>query len=358
MSIVGLYACIKSPIMRKPHGADRRHDTMSIVGLCACTKSPMMRTKLLGGFIMNCTVCGAMIPDGQTTCPSCGNPVATGNSGQPVQPMNGYGQPVQPMGGYQQPVQQGQPMGGYQQPVQQGQPMGGYQQPMGGYQQPVQQGQPMGGYQQPMGGYGQPMGGYQQPMGGYGQPMGGSKANFNGFADSLKGQAGTMKLLALIGGVLITLAPFFNWLSYKIKYDGDKEKGHFNLFGLAGDDGLDNAFFAIAAIIMILCGIALIAEALKDNIPAVQSILNKNQYMQYIGIGLVVLALLFWLLTFFNGDLKDGIDAAKSMLKYAKKWSDDVKGHVGHGFGPLLSMIGILCSAFPRVMKLLKKTNY
>ena len=307
---------------------------------------------------MNCTVCGAMIPDGQTTCPSCGNPVATGNSGQPVQPMNGYGQPVQPMGGYQQPVQQGQPMGGYQQPVQQGQPMGGYQQPMGGYQQPVQQGQPMGGYQQPMGGYGQPMGGYQQPMGGYGQPMGGSKANFNGFADSLKGQAGTMKLLALIGGVLITLAPFFNWLSYKIKYDGDKEKGHFNLFGLAGDDGLDNAFFAIAAIIMILCGIALIAEALKDNIPAVQSILNKNQYMQYIGIGLVVLALLFWLLTFFNGDLKDGIDAAKSMLKYAKKWSDDVKGHVGHGFGPLLSMIGILCSAFPRVMKLLKKTNY
>ncbi len=287
---------------------------------------------------MNCTVCGAMIPDGQTTCPSCGNPVATGNNGQPIQPMGGYQQPVQPMGGYGQPVQ---PMGGYQQ---QGQPMGGYQ----------QQGQPMGGYQQPMGGYQQ----QSQPMGGYQQPMGGSQVNFNGFSNSLKGQAGTMKLIALIGGLLITLAPFFNWLSYKIKYDGEKDKGHYNLFGLAGDDGLDNAFFAIAAIIMILCGIALIAEALKDNIPAVQSILNKNQYMQYIGIGLVVLALLFWLLTFFNGDLKDGIDGAKSMLKLTKKWYDGVKGHVGHGFGPLLSMVGILCSAFPRVMQLLKKTNY
>ena len=310
---------------------------------------PTTQTKLLGGFIMNCTVCGAMIPDGQTTCPSCGNPVATSSNGQPVQPMGGYQQPVQPMGGYQQPVQ---PMGGYQQPVQ---PMGGYQQgqPMGGYQQ---QGQPMGGYQQ----QGQPMGGYQQgqPMGGYQQPMGGSKVNFNGFSDSLKGQAGSMKLIALIGGVFITLAPFFNWLSMKVKYDGEKEKEHFNLFGLAGKDGLDNAFFAIAAIIMILCGICLIAEALKDNIPAVQSILNKNQYMQYVGIGLVVLTLLFWFLTFFNGDLKDGIEMIKDMLDYAKEWSDDVKGHANHGFGPILSMIGIICSAFPRVMQLLKKTNY
>ncbi len=197
------------------------------------------------------------------------------------------------------------------------------------------------------------MGGYQQPMGGYQQPMGGSKVNFNGFSDSLKGQAGSMKLLALIGGAFITLAPFFNWVSAKIKYDGEKEKEHINLFGF------DNAFLAIAAIIMILCGIALIAEALKDNIPAVQTILNKNQYMQYVGIGLVVLVLLFWLLAFFNGDLKDKIEDAKDALDFMKSWyGDDVKGHVNRGFGSILSMIGILCSAFPRVMQLLKKPNY
>ncbi|MCM1288904.1 MAG: zinc-ribbon domain-containing protein [Clostridium sp.] len=309
---------------------------------------------------MNCTVCGAMIPDGQTTCPSCGNPVATNNSSQPVQPMGGFAQPVQPgqpMGGYQQPVQPGQPMGGYQQPVQPNQPMGGYQQPvqpMGGYQQ----GQPMGGYQQPvqpMGGYqqGQPMGGYQQPMNGYGQPMGGSSFNFNGFANSLKGQAGSMKLLALIGGLFITLAPFFNWYSAKVKYDGEKTTEHHNLFGL------DTAFFTITALIMILCGVVLIAEALKDNIPAVQSILNKNQYMQYVGLGLVVLVLLFWFLAFFNGDLKAIIESEKESLDFIREWvGDDVKGHVNHGFGPILSMIGIVCSAFPRVMQLLKKTNY
>ena len=58
---------------------------------------------------MNCSLCGAVIPDGQSVCPSCGNQ---------IQPMGGYQQPVQPMGGYQQPVQ---PMGGYQQ----AQPMGG-----------------------------------------------------------------------------------------------------------------------------------------------------------------------------------------------------------------------------------------
>ena len=60
---------------------------------------------------MNCTMCGAIIPTGQTNCPMCGAPV------QAVQPQMGYqqpmGQPVQPQMGYQQPQQ---PMGGYYQP--------------------------------------------------------------------------------------------------------------------------------------------------------------------------------------------------------------------------------------------------
>ncbi len=323
---------------------------------------------------MNCSVCGAAIPDGQNVCPACGNPVATQGPVQPVspmgqQPMGGYQQPMngQPMGGYQQPMNgqpmggyqqpmNGQPMGGYQQPMN-GQPMGGYQQPMGGYQQPMN-GQPMGGYQQPMGGYQQPMNG--QPMGGYQQPnqgFNGSAFNFNGFSDSIKGQAGSMKLLALIGGAFITISPFFNWLSVKMKYDGDKEKETCNLFKLAGEKGMDNAIFAVAAIFIIICGVALIAEALKDNIPAVQSLLYKNNYMQYIGIGLVAIVLIFWLIAFFNGDLKDGIEMSKDMIKWAKKYSDDVSGHANHGFGPILCMLGIIASAFPRVMALLKKSN-
>ncbi len=339
---------------------------------------------------MHCTMCGAVVPDGQSVCPACGNAVTSGAPAQPVnqqggpQPMGGA-QPInqqmdyqqqpmnQQMGYQQQPMNQqmgyqqqpmNQQMGYQQQPMNQQmgyqqQPMNGYGQPMGYQQQPMNQ--QMGYQQQPMNqqmGYQQqPMNGYGQPMGGYQKPMGSPSVNFNGFMDSLKGQAGSMKLLALIGGLFITLAPLFNWFSMKIKYDDNKDKEHFNLFGLAGKGGVDNAFFAIAAIIMMVCGIVLIAEALKDNIPAVQSILNKNQYMQYIGIGLVVLVLLFWFLAFFNGELKDVIDYGKDTLDFAKDWYDGVKGHVNHGFGPILSMIGIVCSAFPRVMQLLKKTN-
>ena len=80
---------------------------------------------------MNCTVCGAMIPDGSTVCPACG-----ANLAQPQQPTTGY---QQPMGGYPQTGYGQQPMTGYQQT--------GYgQQPMTGYQQT--------GYGQPMGGFG------------------------------------------------------------------------------------------------------------------------------------------------------------------------------------------------------------
>ena len=83
---------------------------------------------------MNCTMCGAIIPTGQTNCPMCGAPVQAeqpADNAQPVQPQMGYqqpmGQPVPPMGG--------QPMG---QPVP---PMGGQRPPMG---QPMM-GQPMVG---------------------------------------------------------------------------------------------------------------------------------------------------------------------------------------------------------------------
>ena len=46
---------------------------------------------------MNCTVCGAMIPDGSTVCPVCG-----ANLAQPQQPTTGYQQTGygQPMGGF------------------------------------------------------------------------------------------------------------------------------------------------------------------------------------------------------------------------------------------------------------------
>lgn len=52
---------------------------------------------------MNCTMCGAIIPTGQTNCPMCGAPVQAeqpADNAQPVQPQMGYqqpmGQPVQP----------------------------------------------------------------------------------------------------------------------------------------------------------------------------------------------------------------------------------------------------------------------
>ena len=55
---------------------------------------------------MNCTMCGAIIPTGQTNCPMCGAPVQAeqpADNAQPVQPQMGYQQPQQPMGGYYQP---------------------------------------------------------------------------------------------------------------------------------------------------------------------------------------------------------------------------------------------------------------
>ena len=313
---------------------------------------------------MFCSVCGAMIPDGQNVCPSCGNPVQSnvaaqqpvqpvqpmgdmGQAGQPVQPMGGYGQagqPVQPMGGYGQPVQ---PMGGYGQPVQ---PMGGYAQPvqpMGGY---GQAGQPMGGYGQP----GQPMGGFAQagqPMGGYAAPMGGG---FNGLIGALK--TDIMKLVSLIGALLIFLTPLFNWVSLKMKYDGDSEKEHMNMFKIAGDG--DIGVFGFFAIMLMLLGIILILWNVADyfnpiaNIKAV-IVAKVGPYAQYIELGVIALALLFVILALANGDLNDQIKMGKEALEWAKEWSDSVKGHCNHGLGPIIGFVGIIAAAAPKVLDML-----
>lgn len=282
---------------------------------------------------MNCSLCGAVIPEGQTVCPNCGSP---------VQPMGGYQQPVQPMGGYQQPVQ---PMGGYQQ---QAQPMGGYQQqaqPMGGYQQP------MGGYQQPMGGYQQPMGGYQQPMGGYQQPMGGG---FNGLINAFK--ADVMKLVGLIGALLIFLTPLFNWVSLKMKYDGESEKEHMNMFGIAGDG--DVGVFAFFGIMLMLIGIILFVWEIADYFAPIANIkmnvvakLGPNTI--YVELGLIALALLFVILGLANGEVNDVIEMGKDTIDMLKEWYDGVKGHCNHGLGPVVGFIGVIAAAAPRVLAML-----
>ena len=266
---------------------------------------------------MNCSVCGAMIPDGQSNCPNCGAMVQS--MGQPVQPMGGYQQPVQPMGGYQQPVQ---PMGGYQQ-----QNMG---QPMGGYQQ-QNMGQPMGGYQQPN--MGQPMGGYQQQN--MNSPMGG--ANMGGFVNSLKGDI--MKIVSLVGALFIMLTPFFTWFKFKMSFWGYTEKDSANMFGLAGGD-YDKKSFAVFGIILLLIGLALILWEIAEFIPAVAQIKAKIASIPYIDLILIAVALVFIIIALANGDVNDAIKSAKEI------------GSGGHGMGPVIGFIGVIAAAAPRVLKM------
>lgn len=270
---------------------------------------------------MNCSVCGALIPVGQDTCPACGFRLQ--QSAQPVQPMGGYQQPVQPMGGYQQPVQ---PMGGYQQPVQ----------PMGGYQQPVQ---PMGGYQQPVQPT-QPMGGYQQPMG---QPMNqGPKAApaFNKVALSGILEGGIMKLVGLVGAVLIMLSPLLSWCSVKIELWGDVERESINMFGIV--DELDTGVFAFFAIMIMLAGGLLLCMEIADLAQPLQTLKQKLSMIPYVELILVGVVLLFFILAMANGDVNDVIDAAELL-----------DGKASHGVGPVACFLGMVGAAAPRVCKIL-----
>ena len=290
---------------------------------------------------MNCTMCGAIIPTGQTNCPMCGAPVQAeqpADNAQPVQPQMGYqqpaGQPVQPQMGYQQPMGQPvQPQMGYQQPMGQPvQPQMGYQQPMG---QPVQ---PQMGYQQPMGQPVQP----QQPMGGYYQPQSGG---MNAFINNLKGDY--MMIARLVGAFLLLIAPFFHWFSFKLKYDGSTEKHTANMFKLAGDGGI--GVYGFFAVMFILLGLVLIAWEIADYIPVLANIKEKIKVVPYVDLIIIAVALIFVILAATNG-MKGNLKDAKDSIKMIKQWSDGVKGHCNHGVGPIIGFIAVIAAAAPRVL--------
>ena len=283
---------------------------------------------------MNCTICGAIVPDGQTNCPMCGAPIQADKPADNVQPQ----QSVNAQMGYQQPIgQPAQPQMGYQQPMgQPAQPQMGYQQPMG---QPAQ---PQMGYQQSMGQPVQPQMGYQQPMGGYYQPQSGG---MNAFINNLKGDY--MMIARLAGAFLLLIAPLFHWFSFKLKYDGSTEKHTANMFKLAGDGGI--GVYGFFAAMFILLGLVLIAWEIADYIPALANIKEKMKVVPYVDLIIIAVALLFVILAATNG-MKGNMKDAKDSIKLIKEWSDGVKGHCNHGVGPIIGFIAVIAAAAPRVL--------
>ena len=308
---------------------------------------------------MNCTMCGAIIPTGQTNCPMCGAPVlaeqpansqqaapAPQSMGQPVQPQMGYqqpmGQPVQPQMGYQQPQGQPvQPQMGYQQP--QGQPV----QPQMGYQQP--QGQPQMGYQQPMGqpvqpqmGYQQPQGqpqmGYQQPQGGYYQPRSNGAnmfgAGVNGYLGYLKSDV--MNIAKIVGAFLMFLATLIPWAHAKAY--GTSES--WNLFKAGG-------FNRVIGILLLLISLVLIAWEIADYIPVAQvaNVKAKLQAIPFFEIILLGVAFIFIVIATVRYGYAHDSGTTVNFVEL-KDWG--IK--VGISAGCIFAYLGVIAAAAPRVL--------
>ena len=300
---------------------------------------------------MNCTMCGAIIPTGQTNCPMCGAPVlaeqpansqqaasAPQSMGQPVQPQMGYqqpmGQPVQPQMGYQQPQGQPvQPQMGYQQP--QGQPVQpqmGYQQPQG---QPVQ---PQMGYQQPMGQPVQPQMGYQQPQGGYYQPRSNGAnmfgAGVNGYLGYLKSDV--MNIAKIVGAFLMFLATLIPWAHAKAY--GTTES--WNLFKAGG-------FNRVIGILLLLISLVLIAWEIADYIPVAQiaNVKAKLQAIPFFEIILLGVAFIFIVIATVRYGYAHDSGTTVNFVEL-KDWG--IK--VGISVGCIFAYLGVIAAAAPRVL--------
>jgi hypothetical protein len=201
----------------------------------------------------------------------------------------------------------------------------------------------------------QPQQMYQQPQG---QAFGaGFNTSFNTGKLATDLQTNYMKLISMVGALLIFIAPFFHWMSIKVEFDSFfsySEKMKANMFAMAGSKhGIGEGVYVFYAIMFLIIGILLIATALADYIPALQNIKSKIPYVEYVELGLIVLALLFTILAMANGNLSDGIKDIKEAIH-----EDYAKGHANRGIGPVIAFLGIIASAFPRVLKLITGKKY
>ncbi|MCM1399541.1 MAG: hypothetical protein NC225_08695 [Clostridium sp.] len=271
---------------------------------------------------MHCTMCGAVVPDGQSVCPTCGNAVT---SGAPAQPANQQGGP-QPMN-QQMGGPMGQPMGSPQpmsQPMGNPQPMGGQQPMMNqqmGYQQQPMMNQQMGYQQQPM--MNQQMGYQQQPMRQQGPAI---SVNVGGIKSMMNGDF--VKLLGFIGAFLITLAPFLSWFNSTEYF-----KMSFNLFGYGKSN--EEGGITVCAIFILIFGLFLITLEMADYIKSLSGIKSVTSTIPYVEVIVAAIALILLIVCFFNGDLKD---AAK-------------EDGVNRGIGFLFGLIGCLSSAAANMLR-------
>ena len=161
-----------------------------------------------------------------------------------------------------------------------------------------------------------------------------------------------MNFVRLGGALLIFIAPLFNWASMKLKYGKSVEKDTANLFKLAGNDYLDKGVYIFFALMIMLCGLALVAWSLAEFVPAIGNLKSKcgNIPVDLIIIGV---ALLFALLAFFNGDLMETIRECKDYIKDV----NGLSGHSNHGFGPIIFFLGAIASAVPTVLNMVNNKS-
>ena len=255
---------------------------------------------------MNCTMCGAIIPTGQTNCPMCGAPVLAeqpANSQQAASAPQSMGQPVQPQMGYQQPMGQPvQPQMGYQQP--QGQPQMGYQQPQGGYYQPRSNGANMFG------------------------------AGVNGYLGYLKSDV--MNIAKIVGAFLMFLATLIPWAHAKAY--GTTES--WNLFKAGG-------FNRVIGILLLLISLVLIAWEIADYIPVAQiaNVKAKLQAIPFFEIILLGVAFIFIVIATVRYGYAHDSGTTVNFVEL-KDWG--IK--VGISVGCIFAYLGVIAAAAPRVL--------
>ena len=180
--------------------------------------------------------------------------------------------------------------------------MGGYNNPPAGYN-------PQGGYpHQQQGGYAPPQSGYPQQQGGWGQPPGYGQQPGYGTPPASGGMSFNLQsimpggMIAIVSGILLFVVSFFHWWTPNVdKLCSDIGLGGVGdecrrLYGGTGASAWDRGVTTFALILTLVIVAAFVVKALK--------LLPASVPLELIAAGLLVLADIFFLITFISKAVK------------------------------------------------------
>ncbi len=152
-------------------------------------------------------------------------------------------------------------------------------------------------------------------------------------------------LFSVVSSILLIIAPFLNWVSWSLSYEGVSEEETYNMFQLAGAK-LDiniSIFFAVCFFVFSLGFMVLEFFDYKYDVR------DKRKWIGYVELLILVIITTMIVSLINNDNIVQYISYKDGEIEALEYWIEGAKGHCNRGMGPIIALVAMVLAFVARV---------